>query len=377
MKIGVNLLFLQPQRNRGTFTYAYNLLCELAKLTDAELTLFVTKDNGPLFQDFPARQIKAPISGRNRVVRILCEQTWLPYSAKKTGCEVLFCPGYLAPLRSTVPVIVAIPDTQFRDIPQCFGIGFRLAYNMIVPSAARRAAAVITISEFSKQRILHHLALDSDRVFVTHLAPLPVGENTGPGDEADLRKRYGLGKPLLLSVSTASPHKNVDKLIDAFMDWRTATNSDAELVLVGQHQAWFEARYPNAKSCGVRLLGFVPLEDLVRIYRAAAAFILASSYEGFGLPVLEAMQFGLPVACSNCASLPEVGGAAALYFNPLEKSEVIRAIDAVMNDEGTRKMLVARIPENLKRFSWSKCAVETFAVCRSVANRGAEQATEG
>jgi glycosyltransferase involved in cell wall biosynthesis len=369
MKIGVNLLFLQPQRNRGTFTYAHNLLCEMAKLADVELTFFVTKDNGKLFLDIPARQINAPISGKNRVVRILCEQIWLPFMAKRTGCELLFCPGYMAPLRSSVPVIVSIPDMQFRDIPRSFGIGFRSAYNTIVPKAARRAASVITISEFSKQRILHHLALDADRVFVTHLAALTVGENLGPGNESDLRRRYSLGKPFLLSVSTAAPYKNVDKLIDAFVGWRKAANSDAELVLVGHHRDWFEFQYPNAKDCGIRLLGFVPIEDLVGIYRAAVAFILASSYEGFGLPVLEAMQFGLPVACSNCASLPEVGGAAALYFDPLDQRDIVRAIDAVMRDDKTRAMLLERVPENLKRFSWSKCAGETLDVCRAASAR--------
>jgi glycosyltransferase involved in cell wall biosynthesis len=366
MKIAINTLFIQPGRNRGTYTYLRSLLGALCQAGELDLVLFVTQHNQHLFESVKGDRIMCRLWGRSRAARILYEQSILSWRARKAGCDILFCPGYMGPIYPSVPSILTVHDMQFRDVPGSVGRLFAAAYNLIVPPAVRHSAAVIAVSEFSKRRIIHHLAIPESKIFVTHEAALAGGKMPDMRDVSRVKEKYGLRSDYLVSVSTAAPHKNVDRLINAYVRLREEVGVNFELVLVGHHRDWFALKYPNAAEKGIRLLGFVPDQDLPSIYNGAKAFALASSYEGFGLPVLEAMQFGLPVACSNCACLPEVAGRAALYFDPNIQEDISDAILSVMNDEAVRARLIAAIPDNLARFSWEKCARETTTVFKNV-----------
>lgn len=371
MRVGVDLLFIQPGRNRGTETYVHGLLGSLGGRAGLELELFTNEVNHGHFQGIAGSRVrKCAVSGVNRTWRVIYQQLVVPRLAKAAGCELLFCPGYLAPLRSRVPIVVTVPDTQFLDVPTSVAAGQLAAYRAIVPGGSRRAAAVITISEFSKRRIVEALMVNPDRVFVTHLAPKGfAGGGLSEDQERAFVARHGLSRPYFLSVSNRYPHKNIPGLIKSFIAFKEQTGSDIDLVLVGSSLSLAENGIGIEKRSDIRFLGFVSDAELEISYRRAHGFVLASLYEGFGLPVLEAMANGVPVACSNVASLPEVVGAAAVLFDPASTSAISAALQVLHSNRERRELLIREGQKNLTRFSWRQCADQTLAVFRGCAAR--------
>ena len=351
--IGVDLLFIQDGRTLGTDTYIRGLLGELQHAFN--LVLFTTKSNQESFTDIAAaKRVVCNISGRNRYLRILYQQLWLPRFAQKLGVSLMFYPGYLAPLRSRIPSIVTIHDCQFADIPQLMPVLQRLLYWVVVPAAARRCDAILTDTHFSKRRICEVTGVTAEKIHVCPAAPRTPKFAPCNSPRKYVQSRFGVTVPYLLSVGSGSPHKNIAKLVESFERYKRMRSSDCILVLAGPKQQKFEQRYPF-----VREVGFVSDSELDALYLASSGFVLASLYEGFGLPVLEAMQHGVPVACSNLASLPEIAGEAAILFNPHSIEEMAEAIGVLLEDKAGRAQLIEKGYSNVERFSWPKCAAAT------------------
>lgn len=367
MVVGVNLLFIQPDRNLGTFTYVKNVLNAMAEHEGVRLILFTHDVNHQLVEEsIPGETVRCPVDGSNLIRRGLYEQTRLTALARRHGCEVLWCPGYLAPIRSSLPVVVTIHDMQYRDIPESVSRLKRGVYHAIVPRAARRARRVIAVSNFSRERILHYTGAAPENVVVTYEASFadPAGRSPDATayeklSELDIPEKY------LLSVSSGLPHKNIPRLVEGFAKSTQRQSQGVKLVFVGSPPSPEAAKAAELAPGAVQFLGYLPEDVLTEAYRNAYGFVLASYYEGFGLPVLEAMQFGVPVACSRAASLPEVGGDAAVYFDPFCTDSIADAVDVLVGEQAQAR--AARIESgyrNLDRFSWEKCASETVNVLR-------------
>jgi glycosyltransferase involved in cell wall biosynthesis len=243
--------------------------------------------------------------------------------------------------------VVTLHDVQHHDLPELFDRGTRLYRRALYDRAARTADAVITISEFAKSRIVAHLGIDPDRVTV---APLGVRRNR-------LHVAPPEREPFVLYPARGWPHKNHRRLLEAFRILRRA-RPDLSLVLTGA-----TADELPELPAGVRSAGRVSREALDDLYARAAALVFPSTYEGFGLPPLEAMSAGCPVAASNSASIPEVVGDAAVLFDPHDPADIARGVLEAL-DDATR--LAARGRARAASFTWSRCAAIHEEVYRAL-----------
>jgi glycosyltransferase involved in cell wall biosynthesis len=359
-KVGLNLLFLVPGETGGSEVYARNLVPKLAEQRpDLEFVAFVNREAADL--PLPgASKIPVDISGRGRARRVIAEQRRLPKLVAEHGVELLHSLGTSAPSRPRVVSVVTILDVIYASHPEAHTFTRRLGMRLLVPRAARRADRVITISRAAAEDISGTLGVPSDSIDVVYLGGKTVGPAT-PVDE--LRKRLRLGaSPVVLSVSARRPHKNLPRLLEAFA---ALDGTRAPLLVLPGYPTPFEGELvERARSLGiserVRFLDWVPDEDLEGLYRAATCFVFPSLAEGFGIPVLEAMERGVPVACSNTSSLPEVAGDAARYFDPVDVAEIAAAIEELIRDEPKRAELVRAGYERAKLFSWERAAQKTI-----------------
>jgi glycosyltransferase involved in cell wall biosynthesis len=280
---------------------------------------------------------------------------------------------YTAPLACPVPVVVTVHDVSFVEHPEFFTPGRALQLRLTVRRTARAAACVLTPSEFSKRAILKAFHLPQERVVVV---PNAVSDDFRPRPAAhaaaEIHRRYGIPAPFLLTVGDLQPRKNHEGLIRAFSELiRHYPHLPHHLVIVGQ-DTWYGDRVRRAAARSglahrIHFPGFVPDEDLHCFYAACEIFVFPSLYEGFGLPVLEAMASGRAVACSNTTAMPEVADAAAILFDPRSPGEIMRAMRDLVTDPELR---AHRERLGLKRaasFSWTAAAEATLGVYYSVA----------
>jgi glycosyltransferase involved in cell wall biosynthesis len=274
----------------------------------------------------------------------------------------------LLPLRS-VPTVLTVHDLIFRHLPEHHKPLNRWYLNWSLPLYCRRATHVITISECTRRDLIAAYDVAPEKVSVIHEAADPRFAPQAPDRVAAVRRRYGLPERYLLFVGTIEPRKNLTRLLRAFEAVHREGLSDA-LVVVGKQGWLYGDFFAELEASPVReavvLPGYVPDGDLPAIYAGAQALVWPSLYEGFGLPVLEAMACGTPVACSGTSSLPEVGGEAALYFDPASQGAITDAVRRLLGDADLRAELVGRGFERAARFSWDRVAAETEAVYEAV-----------
>jgi glycosyltransferase involved in cell wall biosynthesis len=282
---------------------------------------------------------------------------------------------YTAPLACPVPVVVSVHDVSFLEHPEYFPILRSLQLRLTVRRTIRRAARILTGSEFSRDSIARAYDLDPDRIAV-------VPNAAGGGFHqvrretalAQVRERFEIAAPFILSVGDLQPRKNHVGLIEAFARLLQADPGLPHHLILAGKETWFARRVLDAaKHSGVadriRFLGFVSDDDLLNLYNACELFCFPSFYEGFGLPVLEAMACGAVVACSNTSAIPEVADGAALLFNPYKQEEITRAMmDLILLPELAPRMRRLGL-QRATQFSWQNTAQKTLDVYYDVVER--------
>jgi glycosyltransferase involved in cell wall biosynthesis len=292
--------------------------------------------------------------------RVAWEQTVLPRLAAQLGLDLLHCPDFSRPLFSPVPVVNTIHDLSFFA-PQPFFAPHKIQYKRTLARIAiRRGAALIADSEFTRREVLQRFAVDPDRVSVAYLG---TERRSPPQPSASSR-------PFLLFVGTLEDRKNLATLVQAFFMLRSSGTLAHSLVLVGQPgRGWPRLRqqircHPHSDDIEVR--GHVDDIELRRLYDSADVFVYPSWYEGFGLPVLEAMAAGLPVICSRSTSLPEVAGEAAAYFDPHDANELARLIQLVVDSPQRRQEMRWKGLRQAAQFTWEDCARRHLEIYQAV-----------
>jgi glycosyltransferase involved in cell wall biosynthesis len=231
---------------------------------------------------------------------------------------------------------------------------------------ARKADALIAVSQHTKDMIVEHLGVSEDRIFVARHGVDPHFRRLPKADVEAYRARSGLQRPYLLFVGTAEPRKNLLRLVDAYARLRHQGHDDLQLVVAGKSAWGSTALREHIDGLGlaphVRLLGYVPAEDLPLLYNGADVFSLPSIAEGYGMPLLEAMACGVPVVASNLTALPEVFGDAAIGVDPLDSDALAEAIDRVRGDTQLRLEMVARGLRRAASLTWESSARQTVAV---------------
>jgi glycosyltransferase involved in cell wall biosynthesis len=378
MRIGINTLFLVPGDVGGTETYIRETLLTIVKHFPAvELVLFTNNENDALLRDElgDSRKIEfrcLNFNAGNRPLRILVEQTKLPLAVQRADLDALWSPGYTAPFWVSCPQVVTIPDLQYKRHPDDMSGLERWTLNFLVQGACRRCDAVLAISEFSRQEIIQ-----AGFAPETHVHAVLLGVDQSFGRQSSVTERNRILEPLIpcdvpyiLCVAHTYPHKNVDLLIRAF--GRIKEYIPHNLVLVGKPRRGEAAVMDALNNLGltsrlIRMSEGVPYSSLQMLFQGADIFVLPSSYEGFGLPVLEAMMAGVPVITSKEASLPEVGGKHVLYIKSMDIDGIVEQIFAIINKTGReRQVLAAEAKRWAKGFTWERSVRKMLSVFQSV-----------
>jgi len=362
------------RRLTGNEVYVRSLLKAFAQLDcDAEFVAYLCQpdSNGWVPARFQKRRVAA-----NRYWRLGYH---LAECLRRDRPDLIHV-QYNAPWFCPVPVVVTVHDVSFIEHPEYFPAGRAWQLRLAAGHTLRRAAKILTISEFSRRSISRAFGIDPASVAVT---PLAAQEHFRPMNRAQARERarerFGIDRPFLLNVGDVQPRKNQLGLIRAFHDLiREDPQLPHLLVLTGQ-ETWFSPRVrEEIRRSGlaerIRMTGFVAEQDLVVLYNAAEMLVFPSFYEGFGLPVIEAMACGRAVVCSNAASLPEVADAAAVLVDPGSAGELVRAMRDVLRDEELRNRLERRGLQRSRLLSWRETARKTLDVYYEVAGRGAPTA---
>ncbi len=364
------------ERKTGDRTYMMNLVSHLPRVApENEYHLLLHRD--------PAECAEAPLCVTDsvpnvfiHVLRNSSSRLWtalsLPRFAGSRKVDLIHV-QYIIPPFAPCPVVTTIHDLSFFRFPESFPVKDRLLLQRFIPFSARKAAHVLTGSESTRRDLLEICGIPGERVTVT---PYGVDHIFKPVTQAPVIdavcEELGIRQPYLLFVGVLQPRKNLLRLLQAYGQLRSEDASAPPLVIAGK-RGWMEAEVLNtAESLGLRacvqLVDYVPDHCLPALYSGATALVYPSLYEGFGLPVLEAMACGTPVVTSDVSSMPEVLGDAGILVNPLEVTSIA---------EGMRRVRSATIAERTEwrqrglwrasQFSWSRTAALTLAVYRSIA----------
>ncbi|WP_372791156.1 glycosyltransferase family 4 protein [Paraconexibacter sp.] len=377
MHVGLNLIFLVPGETGGMEIYARELLQRIDAAArrasggaPVRFTAFVNRaaaGGGPRGWGQGIDEVVVPVDSRDRKQWVWGEQRHLPSMAARAGCDIVHSLASTAPLRGRFARITTIHDLNYKLVPEShFGVRGR-AMAMLVPAAARRSQRILVDAASTRDDLAEHLGTDRAKVDVV---PLGVAEDphADPTDERDLRRRFHLGdRHVLLSVSAKRPHKNLLRLLEAHAALGEA-HERPMLVIPGyptEHESELIARCKDlGTTAEVRFPGWLQAADLEGLYALADAFVFPSLYEGFGLPVLEAMARGVPVATSGRASLAEVAGDAALLFDPESVDEIRAGLQRLLTDDALRDRLRREGRERAATFTWDRTAELTFAAYR-------------
>ena len=361
-QIALNAVFLRPQMG-GIEVIVKRLVPALVeRAPGTRFSVFVGPQGVEALRDEPwtsevALQTHPALGLRGG--KAVSELTLLGWLAPRRGVELLYSIALTGPLRTRSVHVVNVADTTWITHPDPEEMNTVRLWRAIVPPVVRRADRVIAISEAGKRDIVEHLRVPAERVDVA--IPGPGAEPSAP-PAMDVRERMRLGDgPIVLSVQAQKAHKNLMRLVYA-MAPVAQEHPDVRLVIPGNPTELGRELQQTAASLGIGdnvvLAGWVSDADLEGLWAEASCSVVASLNEGFGLPVLESMKRGVPVASSEAGSLPEAGGEAAVYFDPFSPDEMAEAILSLLQDPGER---IAAGREWVAGFTWERSADETLA----------------
>jgi glycosyltransferase involved in cell wall biosynthesis len=342
LRIGVNALYLIPGGVGGTEIYLRNLLDAFAEIDSVnEYVVFTNRETGadlvPRRPNFV--QALAPVSARFRPARILWEQIALPFAVKRQQLDVLFNPGFTAPMFCGCPQVTVFHDLQHKRHPEYFRWFDLPFWNLLLWVSARNSLGLIAVSQATRDDLERHYGRNAS---VIHHGVerqfFEISETREPSD-------------YLLCASTSHPHKNLDRLLRV----HAAMKHAPPLVLTGV-RGFAAKQVEQLAGPNVRMLDWIPRDQLYELFRCARGFIYPSTFEGFGMPVSEAMAAGVPVACSDIPPLREIAGDTVHYFDPSSIDAIRDAIERLAAGSIATESARRRASE----FTWENCAHETL-----------------
>ena len=305
----------------------------------------------------------------NFLRRILREELGLNRWFKSELLEIYHVPKNTGvPFFHNIPVVVTIHDIIPHVFPDKYlsNILERIWYELAIRVSIHRSDKILTISNFSKEELIRYYDVDSSKIEIVSLAYNEAFRKIEDKSMLnDVKERYRLSNKYILAIGGSEYRKNIQRLINVYLK---NFRDDYELIVVGGK--WRDIDLSKKyQGENIRFITGVPEEDLIAIYNMASVFVFPSFYEGFGIPVLEGMACGVPVITSNVSSMPEVGGDAAIYFNPYDEKDMADKIRMVLDNEQLRDVMVKKGLEKVKEYSWDKCARETLKVYEEVLSK--------
>jgi len=367
--IGLNahlLSLTETYRGAGINWYIRNLLTYLPGVDrDNRYTAFIGdgRFTGP---GLALKLSRLPTSRPS--IRIFWEQVVQPFALQKERVDLLHALAFVTPLLSPCPSVVTIHDLSFLLYPEGFKRSKRFYLGLFTRLSARRARRIIAVSKSTKRDVVRLLGVSPGKVEVVYSGIVEAFRPLAEDRVTAFRSKRGLPERFILFVGTIEPRKNVTRLIEAFATLRPCDPAPWKLVIGGAKGWFYEDVFARVGQLGlegqVMFPGYIPVSELPLWYNAAELFVYPSLYEGFGLPLLEAMACGTPVVAANTSSLPEVVGQAGLTVDPLDVEGLAEAMRRALDDEALRQEMRERGLQRARGFSWTKTAQETVQVYR-------------
>jgi glycosyltransferase involved in cell wall biosynthesis len=370
MQIGLDTVAMKKELY-GIGNYIKNLVFALLSTAPEDDYLLVTsRGNREHFAPL-GKNVSFESCPASRPLRICWEQAVLPRILKARNVDLFHGLASVLPLRTSCRCVATVHDLTTFLAPERHTAARRTYLRWMIPRACRRADAIIAVSESTRDDLVKFLRVPPGKISVIHLG---VAESFRPVEDADtllqVRRKYGLPEKFILYLGLVEPRKNLGTLVAAYRE-AEEVNREFSLVLAGSLGWDYQPliRQIRSSAAGDRILlpGYIRAEDLPAVYSASSLFVYPSLYEGFGLPVLEAMACGTPVITSNVSSLPEVAGEAALLVDPRSPHELAAAMRKLLANEDVRKSFSERGLVRARSFSWSQTARKTLEVYAQLA----------
>ena len=372
LRVAIDARMIKQGSMHGIARYVYELIRGLSSRDSGiDFYILVNKDSPLLEEPWPECIKILTVSSSWISFR---EQLEIPAILRAREIDLFHAPSFVAPLWVPCKMIMTIHDLNHLVLPQFYTPLHQVYYRVFVKSCISRSTYILTVSQFSKQEIIRTLGLDPEKIFVTYNGVSQVYQPVVDADElAYVREIYELPDEFILCVSNNKPHKNVQQLVRAYCQSKVdiplvlATPIDVGLLRLAEsfgkkHMLYFSK--------------FITEQHLPAVYSMTQLFVYPSTYEGFGLPPLEAMCCGAPVVVARSSSLPEVVGEHAIFANPYDCMDIARALETGINDQQARAMSVSGVAEHRAKFSWDKMTDQTLTLYKSCLGIGTAPASE-
>lgn len=362
MRIGVNTRLLLNSKLEGIGRFTHELMSRIVRNhPEHEFVFFFDRpfDTQFVYADNVKPVVLKP-QARHPFLYYLFTEIAIPQALKKYKCDVYFSPDGLGSLRTKVPTIIAFHDLAFLHYPSFIGKLDKWHYHKYFPQFAAKAKQLVAVSEFTKADLVKQYHIEASKIDVVYNGVSSYYQPISFDEKQQIKAKYTDGCEYFLFVSAIHPRKNVLNLLKAFVKFKRFQNTKMKLVMVGR-MAWQTNEIEEAKALmpykdDVIWTGFLQIEELAKVTAAAYALVYPSLFEGFGIPIADAMACNVPVITSNTSSMPEVGGDAALYANPTDVEDIAGQLGIMYKDERLRNQLIRACASQVAKFNWDTSA---------------------
>ncbi|MDF1513369.1 MAG: glycosyltransferase family 1 protein [Anaerolineae bacterium] len=355
-------------RSAGISTYISNLVANLHP--DSTMVYHIVIGRNTQFPERPLPTSMPTFSTDSPVKRIIWEQFFLPTRLKYLNADILHAPAFVGPLLASCPQVITVHDLSFIRFPHFFRRYNRVYLNLMTGISCRRAASVIAVSDFTAAEVNQLLGIPRSKIRTVYHGVDPKFKPLPDDEVQNFRRRRGLPDRFILFLGTLEPRKNIAQLIKAYAQLK---DKRTHLVLAGAKGWYYGEIYKIVADLAlqnyVHFPGYVPAGDQALWYNAATAFAYLSTYEGFGLPVIEALACGVPTLTSTSSSLPEAAGDGALQAKCDDQDEIVGKLHLLLSDASIRQSLREKGLHHARKFTWHSTATNTVKVYHEILAR--------
>ena len=362
MRIAVNTRLLLKGKLEGIGWFSYQTLERIVRShPEHEFIFFFDRPYDPLFVFAPnVTPVVVPPQARHPVLFYIWFEWSIPFMLRKYKADLFLSPDSYMSLSTKVPTCLVVHDLAFEHYPDHFVLSHRMYWRHYSPLFAKKATRIATVSTFSKVDIVRCYGIPPDRIDVVYNGAHDEYQPLSINEREIIKQKYAEGCEYFVFAGALHPRKNIVNLLKAFIAFKSRQKTNMKLVIAGR-PAWKYEEVEQLKNempfkDEVKWVGYMNVDELSKVIGAAYALVYASLFEGFGIPILEALQCGVPAIVSNTSSMPEVAGDAALLIDPSDPQDIANKMHLLYKDEALRARLIANAGHQVNKFTWNGSA---------------------